>query len=86
MTQPSTGQGPTLDLTGLPEKAVEAVRTIVEALRQQGGTRPPAASSTDEWRRQFEAYLREVAARAGSYPEGFVPDDSRESIYEGRGE
>ncbi len=86
MTQPSTGQGQSIDLTGLSEKAVEAVRTIVEALRQQGGTHPPAPASPEEWRRQFDAYLREVAARAGSYPEGFVLDDSRETIYEGRGE
>ena len=33
-----------------------------------------------------DAYLREVAERAGRYPEGFVADDSRETIYEGRGE
>jgi hypothetical protein len=30
--------------------------------------------------------MREVAARAGRYPPGFMVDDSRETIYEGRGE
>jgi hypothetical protein len=30
--------------------------------------------------------LRAVAARADRYPAGFVVDDGRESIYEGRGE
>jgi len=30
--------------------------------------------------------MQEVATRIGRYPEGFVLDDSRESIYEGRGE
>jgi hypothetical protein len=82
----SVGPGPVIDLTGLPEKAAEAVRTLVEALRQQASTQSPAPPSADEWRKQFDAYLREVAARAGRYPEGFVVDDSRETIYEGRGE
>jgi hypothetical protein len=86
MTPTSTKQGPVIDLTGLPEKTAEAVRTLVEALRQQAGAHPPAPPSADEWRRLYDAYLREVAARAGSYPDGFVADDSRETIYEGRGE
>jgi len=85
MTPTTTNQARTIDLTGLPEKAVEAVRTIVEALRQQHAvTQPPP--SPEEWQRRFNAYLQEVAARAGRYPEGFVLDDSREGIYEGRGE
>jgi hypothetical protein len=75
-----------IDLTGLPEKAAEAVRTLVEALRKQAATSMPAPPSADDWRQLFDAYLREVAARAGCYPEGFVADDSRETIYEGRGE
>lgn len=75
-----------IDLTGLPEKAVEAVRTIVEAMRQQAAAPQPPVSSPGDWQRLFDAYMREVAARAGRYPEGFVVDDSRETIYEGRGE
>ena len=75
-----------IDLTGLPEKAIAAVRTFVESLRQQVVTQQPTPASPDDWQRQFDAYLREVAARAGGYPEGFVLDDSRETIYEGRGE
>jgi hypothetical protein len=86
MTPSSSEPGSVIDLTGLPPKAVEAVRTLVEALRQQSGTHPPPPSAGDDWRRLFDAYLRQVAARAGSYPEGFVVDDSRETIYEGRGE
>lgn len=82
MIPTSTKPGPVIDLTGLPETAAEAVRTLVEALRQQAAPSP----STDDWQRLFDAYLREVAARAGCYPEGFVVDDSRESIYEGRNE
>jgi hypothetical protein len=75
-----------IDLTGLPEQAAEAVRTLVEVLRQQAATQPPAPPPSDEWRHQFDAYLREVAVCAGGYPEGFVADDRRETIYEGRGE
>ncbi len=74
-----------IDVTGLPEQVVEAVRTIVEAMRQQEA-RPQPAPSPEEWKRRFDDYLHEVAARAGRYPEGFVLDDSRETIYEGRGE
>jgi len=75
-----------IDLTGLPPRAVEAVRTIVETLRQQTGTPRPTPLPADDWQRLFDAYLHEVAARAGGYPQGFVLDDSRETIYEGRGE
>jgi hypothetical protein len=84
MTQQSTAQSTVIDVTGLPEKAVEAVRTIVDAMRQQAATQPPV--SPEEWRRRFDDYMNEVAARARRYPEGFVLDDSRETIYEGRGE
>jgi hypothetical protein len=84
MTLTPTGQGPVIDLTGLPEKAVEAVRTIVEAMRQQAAAPPPPVSSPADWQRRFDAYMREVAARAGRYAEGFVVDDGRETIYEGR--
>jgi hypothetical protein len=85
MTETSTAQANVIDLTGLPEGAIEAVRTIVEALRQQAAPRTPSPSS-EEWQRRFDDYMREVAARAGHYPEGFVVDDSRETIYQGRGE
>lgn len=86
MTQTPTRQGPVIDLTGLPESAVAAVRTLVEVLRQQVGTPQPALASPDDWQRQFDAYMREVAARAGGYLEGFVLKDSRETVHEGRGE
>jgi hypothetical protein len=86
MTPTSTELGPVIDLTGLPEKAAAAVRALVEALWQQAATQSPASPSADDWRQLFDAYLREVAERAGRYPEGFVAADSRETIYEGRGE
>ncbi len=85
MAQTPTGQAQAIDLTGLSEEAVQAVRAVIEALRQQGPTHAPTPPSPDEWGRLFDAYLREVAARADSCPEGFVLDDNRETIYEGRG-
>lgn len=85
MTPTPTPQGSVIDLTGLPENAVEAVRTIVDALRQQAAL-PPPPPSEDDWQRTFDAYLRDVAARSARYPEGFLLDDSRETVYEGRGE
>ena len=86
MTSTSTEPGAVIDLTGLPEKAAEAVHTLVEALRQQATIHAPAPLPPDDWRQLFDAYLREVAARTGRYPEGFVVDDSREAIYEGQSE
>ncbi len=73
-----------IDLTGLPDEAVEAVHTLVGLLwRRQPA--PPRESSED-WKKSFDNYVREVASRADAYPPGFAADDSRESIYEGRGE
>ncbi len=40
----------------------------------------------DGWILELDNWMRDVAARAPAYPEGFVVDDGRESIYEGRGE
>ncbi len=47
---------------------------------------PSLPLSADERQRQFDAWMCEVQSRAGRYPPGFKVDDSRESIYEGRGE
>jgi hypothetical protein len=73
-----------LDLTGLNQKDVEAVRSIVDTIRRQESA--GHAMSLQEWRRLFDAYMQEVASRADRYPTGFVADDSRDAIYEGRGE
>jgi hypothetical protein len=74
----------TIDVTGLPDKAIEAVQAIVEVLRGQVTT--PRATSAEDWNARFDAWMREVVLRASRYPAGFVVDDSREAIYEGRGE
>jgi hypothetical protein len=76
-----------IDVTGLPEEAIRAVELLVSHLRGQAAARPPGAfSSYEEWAKEFHAWMQEVAARASRYSPGFVVDDSRETIYEGRGE
>jgi antitoxin (DNA-binding transcriptional repressor) of toxin-antitoxin stability system len=46
----------------------------------------PATETTDDaWRRQFNDWMDGVDARSERYPKGFTVDDSRESIYHGRG-
>jgi hypothetical protein len=75
-----------IDVTGLPEEAIRAVESLVALLRGQAASTPPAPASPDDWTKGFDAWMHEVAARAGQYPPGFVVDDSRETIYEGRGE
>jgi hypothetical protein len=73
-----------IDLTGLPEKAADAVRALVDDLRRQHASQ--LALPYEEWKKLFDELLRDAALRSAAYPEGFVVDDSRESIYEGRGE
>jgi hypothetical protein len=74
----------TIDLTGLLDEAAEAVRALVEDLRRQHAPQP--ALPYEEWKKLFDELLRNAALRSAAYPEGIVADDSRESIYEGRGE
>ena len=82
-----TGKDGTLSLRiplGQPEAEYEVL--VVVQPRAAAGTRQSTVPSPDDWMRLFDAYLREVAARSGRYPAGFVLDDSRETIYEGRRE
>jgi len=51
-------------------------------LEQLAGAEPPSA----ERDRFFELWMNVVQSRANRYPAGFEVDDSRESIYAGRGE
>jgi hypothetical protein len=46
---------------------------------------PPLATAAQR-ERAFAEWMAQVQERASRYPAGFVVDDSRESIYEGRGE
>jgi hypothetical protein len=74
----------TIDVTGLPDTAVQADQAIIDVLRQQATT-PPSPAGRQDWTVQFDAWMREVALRANRYPPGFVVDDRRDTIYEGCG-
>jgi hypothetical protein len=59
---------------------------VEEKLRAIGEPRPARDLSNEQWLIQFNAWMDDVAKRASVYPAGFIVDDSRESIYEDRGE
>jgi hypothetical protein len=80
----------TIDVTGLPPDAVRRLQSLVDALRKQfdpaAGAEPPATEAPpsqlppEEWVKWFRAW-------AESHPKRDIEiDDSRETIYEGRGE
>jgi hypothetical protein len=68
------------DVSTLVREALE------EKLVSSNGAKPRDAKPYDQWLTEFKSWMKDVAARSGTYPPGFVLDDSRESIYEGRGE
>jgi hypothetical protein len=71
-----------IDVSGLPEAVVSDLKRLVETLR--GQPRPAAEPPPDETPEQWIARFRSWAA---SHPmSDVIADDSRESIYEGRGE
>jgi hypothetical protein len=70
-----------IDLAGLPDEAIRVVESLVSLLRNQSGlTSPKARLSPEEWVHSLEEW-------AASHPRlDRLADDSRESIYQGRGE
>lgn len=70
-----------LDLTGLPDEAIRAIESLVSLLKVRSDLSTPVTRlSPEEWRRRLLEW-------AGSHPQRTgVLDDSRESIYAGRGE
>jgi hypothetical protein len=80
MNQPSPKA--TLDLTGLPDQAVDAIRTLVETIRQQ--TAAPGGSARFSSREEWVQAIREWAKSHPAQPTS--ADWSRESIYDGCGE
>jgi hypothetical protein len=60
----------------------ELVAPILKDLAATG----TSSATPDDWQRNFDAWMKEIEGRAGRYPPGFELDDSRASIYEGRGE
>jgi hypothetical protein len=77
-----------VDVTGLPDEAVRALESLVSLLKKEhsqdaaGGS----TSSHEKWQELFDGWMREVAGRSSRYPPDFVLDDSRETLYGGRGE
>ncbi|MFT3879020.1 MAG: hypothetical protein QM703_05090 [Gemmatales bacterium] len=72
-----------IDVSGLPENDVEDIRRFVEKKRESVMQKPPVSPddlSPDEWVRQFTAWVQSQP------PCHATIDDSRESIYAGRGE
>ena len=79
-----------LDLTGLPAPVADELKKLVVALRDNLGSAagsPSSATSTTalqanpgEWVRRLQAWVDSLPVRPTSM------DDSRESIYAGRGE
>jgi hypothetical protein len=74
----------TIDVSGLPEGVVQDIQKVVSDIRQnlaQGRIASTAdALSPTEWVDRFRAWTESHPKR------DLVVDDSRESIYAGRGE
>ena len=74
-----------IDVTGLPEPVIQDMRRLVTTLREKFGqesaaARPAGELPPDEWIARFRAW-------AESHPKReVIIDDSRETIYGGRGE
>lgn len=58
------------------------VERLVQPLLEQLASEEPNA---EERRAALDQWMRLVDNRTSRYPAGFVADDSREAIYEGRG-
>jgi hypothetical protein len=74
-----------LDLTGLPAPVADELRKLVATLRDNLGSMPSFSNSVAEeppeaWARRLQDWVDTHPARPVSI------DDSRESLYSGRGE
>jgi hypothetical protein len=74
-----------LDLTGLPTSVADGLRKLVAALRDNLGSVPSSPSSATA--EQPEAWARRLQAWVDTHPARKITiDDSRETLYSGRGE
>jgi len=69
-----------IDVTGLPEPVVNDLRQLVNTLRGRLGASTDRSESPAEWAARLTAWVASHPKRAIEF------DDSRESIYGGRGE
>lgn len=72
----------TIDVTGLPEPVVNSLRQLVDSLREGQGKNgaAPVGETPEEWVKRLRAWAEGHPKGTGDF------DDSRESIYSGRGE
>jgi hypothetical protein len=72
----------TIDVSGLPEAVVRDLQRLVDTLRTatDGTTAPPREATPEEKAARFRAWA------ASHEKSDVLADDSRDSIYEGRGE
>jgi len=69
-----------IDVTGLPEEAIQALQSVISVLREQTGAKSPSFLSREEWAKAIKQW-------AENHPRIDKPaDDRQESIYTGRGE
>ena len=71
-----------LDLTGLPPSVVSELKGLVSALRANLGPvpKPPRDEPYEAWERRLDTWMNSHPVREVTI------DDSRESLYSGRGE
>ncbi len=72
-----------IDVSGLPESVVNEIELHVAQVREQllqAQTSTPSKLSPEEWVKRFTAWTKSQRSTNPHF------DDSRESIYEGRGE
>lgn len=70
----------TIDVTGLSPEAFSLVLSLVHLLRKVPPAVPPNIADPEKWARDFRAWIESHPKR------DLVIDDSRETIYAGRGE
>lgn len=69
-----------IDVSGLSTDAIHAVQSLVNLLRSKGDEPSPNRRDPEAWSKSLREWAGSHAKRAIEF------DDSRESIYEGRGE
>jgi len=70
----------TVDVTGLPEDVIRALESFVATLRNKPTVQPLHSAPYDVWVKAFDEWVKSHPRR------DTLADDSRESIYAGRGE
>jgi hypothetical protein len=79
MQGPQTADRRAIEVTGLPEEAIQALEVLVAALRSQG--------NEAEGRTSYEDWSKALRAWVESHPKRETAADwSRENIYAGRGQ